>query len=56
MSPDELHLQIRNLRLEDYEQLKALMDAVYKDIGGSWSQFTIEKLIKDFSDALSGSP
>lgn len=35
MSPDELHLQIRNLRLEDYEQLKELMDAVYTDIGGS---------------------
>ncbi|HAS23977.1 MAG TPA: hydrolase, partial [Idiomarina loihiensis] len=50
MSPDELHLQIRNLRLEDYEQLKELMDAVYTDIGGSWSQFTIEKLIKDFSE------
>ncbi|RUO79996.1 hydrolase [Idiomarina tyrosinivorans] len=50
MSPDELHLQLRNLRLEDYPQLKTLMDAVYTDIGGAWSKFTIEKLIKDFSE------
>lgn len=50
MSPDDLHLQIRNLRLEDYPQLKELMDAIYTDIGGAWSQFTIEKLIKDFAE------
>ncbi|MBR37754.1 MAG: hydrolase, partial [Idiomarina sp.] len=50
MSPEELHLQIRNLRLDDYEQLKELMDAIYTDIGGAWSSFTIEKLIKDFAE------
>ena len=50
MSPENLNLQLRNLRLEDYAQLKALMDAVYTDIGGAWSQFTIEKLIKDFAE------
>ncbi|EKE84461.1 carbon-nitrogen hydrolase family protein [Idiomarina xiamenensis] len=50
MSPEDLHLQLRNLRLEDYPQLKTLMDAVYRDIGGAWSQYTIEKLVKDFPE------
>lgn len=50
MSPDELHLQLRNLRKEDYPQLKALMDKVYTDIGGSWGEHTILKLVKEFPE------
>lgn len=47
---DDLHLKIRNLELEDYPQLKQLMDRVYNDIGGAWPQHTIEKLICDFHE------
>lgn len=50
MSPDELHLQLRNLREDDYPQLKTLMDRVYDDIGGSWEEHTIRKLVREFPD------
>jgi predicted amidohydrolase/GNAT superfamily N-acetyltransferase len=47
---EDLHLKIRNLTNNDYEQVKILMDKVYHDIGGSWPQHTIHKLIKDFPE------
>ena len=47
---EDLHLRIRNLNLEDYPQVKELMDRVYHDIGGSWPKHTIRKLIKDLPD------
>ena len=50
MSPEELHLQMRNLRDEDYPQLKSLMDSIYNDIGGAWEEHTIRKLIKEFPE------
>ncbi|WP_194756739.1 carbon-nitrogen hydrolase family protein [Aliidiomarina indica] len=50
MSPEDLHLQLRNLRNEDYPQLKALMDRVYDDIGGAWEEHTIRKLVREFPD------
>lgn len=50
MSPDELHLQMRNLRDGDYPQLKELMDVVYEDIGGAWEEHTIRKLVKEFPE------
>lgn len=50
MSLDDLHLTLRNLTPDDYPQLETLMDAVYHDIGGAWSQHTIETLIASFPD------
>src|SRR5690554_4424135 len=50
MSPEDLHLQLRNLRDDDYPQLKALMDRVYNDIGGAWEEHTILRLIRDFPE------
>lgn len=50
MSLEELHLNLRNLMSDDYDQLKALMDAVYHDIGGAWPKRTIDKLIQEFPD------
>ncbi|MFU8783740.1 GNAT family N-acetyltransferase [Aliidiomarina sp.] len=50
MSPEDLHLQLRNLRDEDYPQLKQLMDRVYDDIGGAWEEHTIHALIRDFPE------
>ncbi|MCZ2721438.1 carbon-nitrogen hydrolase family protein [Marinomonas sp. 15G1-11] len=47
---EDLHLKIRNITVEDYPQLKELMDRVYDDIGGAWPLHTIEKLIKDFPE------
>lgn len=34
--PDQHHLELRNLRESDYEDIKELMDDVYKEIGGAW--------------------
>ncbi|WP_447529330.1 MULTISPECIES: GNAT family N-acetyltransferase [unclassified Vreelandella] len=50
MSLEELHLNLRNLTSDDYDQLKTLMDAVYHDIGGAWPRHTIDKLIQEFPD------
>jgi len=50
MNPEELHLQMRNLRDDDYPQLKELMDSVYNDIGGAWEEHTIRKLIHEFPE------
>ncbi|MBF7075039.1 GNAT family N-acetyltransferase [Glaciecola sp. MH2013] len=47
---NELHLNVRNLESSDYPQLKVLMDKVYVDIGGAWSEFTIKGLIEDFAE------
>ncbi len=50
MSLDDLHLTLRNLTPEDYPQLETLMDAVYHDIGGAWSKYTMDRLIASFPD------
>ena len=48
--PEELFLNLRNLTLDDYEQLQVLMDRVYHDIGGAWPKDTISALIDQFPD------
>ncbi|WP_210398044.1 bifunctional GNAT family N-acetyltransferase/carbon-nitrogen hydrolase family protein [Motiliproteus sediminis] len=48
MSADELHLNLRNLSVDDYPAVRRLMDRVYDDIGGAWPESTISKLVKDF--------
>lgn len=48
--PEDLHIKIRNLEKTDYPQLKKLMDQIYQDIGGSWEEHTIFKLIDDLPE------
>ena len=50
MPPEELHLNLRNLTLDDYGQLQELMDRVYDDIGGAWPKETIKALVEQFPD------
>jgi predicted amidohydrolase/GNAT superfamily N-acetyltransferase len=50
MAHEELHLNLRNLTLDDYNQLQVLMDRVYHDIGGAWPRDTIKALVKQFPD------
>src|SRR5690554_1952887 len=50
MAHEELHLNLRNLTLEDYPQLQELMDDVYDDIGGAWPKDTIKALVEQFPD------
>jgi predicted amidohydrolase/GNAT superfamily N-acetyltransferase len=50
-SVEEQHrLRVRNLRVEDYDGIRALMDRVYPDIGGAWPRHTIEQLVEAFPD------
>ncbi|WP_139101471.1 bifunctional GNAT family N-acetyltransferase/carbon-nitrogen hydrolase family protein [Marinomonas spartinae] len=50
MMLEDMHLKIRNIEHTDYQQVKELMDQVYNDIGGAWSEHTISKLINDFPE------
>ncbi|MDT8429607.1 MAG: nitrilase-related carbon-nitrogen hydrolase, partial [Pseudomonadales bacterium] len=49
-TPSEVHLKLRNLTAEDYPQLSRLMDAVYPDLGGSWPEESIMRLIREFPE------
>lgn len=35
----EYYLDLRNLRLDDYNDVKVLMDEVYVNVGGVWFYF-----------------
>mgnify|MGYP006288342695 CR=1 FL=1 len=48
------HLQLRNLRMEDYPQVKRLMDRVYSDLDGAWPKKVIASLINRFPEAQFG--
>ena len=47
---EQHRLKLRNLRTEDYQAVRGLMDQVYPDIGGSWPQSTVDGLIEDFPE------
>jgi len=46
----DLHLKIRNLERKDYPQVARLMDEVYPDIGGAWSQDSLLSLMNEFPE------
>ncbi len=48
------HLQLRNLRMDDYPQVKSLMDRVYTDLDGAWSKKVIASLLRRFPEAQFG--
>jgi predicted amidohydrolase/GNAT superfamily N-acetyltransferase len=51
----DLHkLQLRNLRMGDYPQIKRLMDVVYPDLDGAWPKQVIASLIQRFPQAQFG--
>ncbi|MCW8840168.1 MAG: GNAT family N-acetyltransferase [Gammaproteobacteria bacterium] len=43
-------LRLRNTRLEDYPDIKAIMDKVYADIGGAWSEAQFRSQLKTFPE------
>ena len=47
--PDHL-LVLRNTRLEDYPDIKAIMDRVYADIGGAWSEAQFKSQLETFPE------
>jgi predicted amidohydrolase len=50
MTVEQAHLQLCNLTNNHYPQIKALMDEVYSELGGSWPQRTIDHLIAEFPE------
>jgi predicted amidohydrolase/GNAT superfamily N-acetyltransferase len=46
----EHKLIIRSLRLSDYKQVKAIMDKVYQNLGGSWTHKEFSAIIKKFPE------
>jgi predicted amidohydrolase/ribosomal protein S18 acetylase RimI-like enzyme len=49
-TPVDLHLKLRNMLESDYPQVAELMEEVYADIGGAWSQESLMELIRTFPE------
>jgi len=47
---DETRLKLRHLRPADFRDIKELMDSVYRDMGGSWSQRQFRAQLKRFEE------
>lgn len=54
MSVEKARIEICNLSMDQYAQIKALMDEAYSDLGGSWPRHTIARLIKEFPEGQIG--
>lgn len=50
MTEETTRLRLRPLSGEDYPALAVLMDQVYHDIGGAWSEETVAALIRLFPE------
>ncbi|RZA25719.1 MAG: GNAT family N-acetyltransferase [Proteobacteria bacterium] len=47
---DHHHLGIRHLTSSDYEDVKTIMDKVYTDIGGAWTQEEFLNMLSEFPE------
>lgn len=54
MSLEKARLEICNLSMDQYPQIKALMDEAYPELGGAWPRHTISHLIRDFPEGQIG--
>ena len=54
MAIEAARIEICNLTLDQYPQIKALMDDAYPDLGGAWPRHAIEQLIADFPEGQLG--
>lgn len=48
--PTEHKLTLRNLRLDDFDDIKAIMDPVYPSMGGVWPRKKFESMLKIFPE------
>lgn len=49
-SNGDVNLKLRNLRLEDFEEVKAIMDRVYVALGGAWPRKKYVAMLKAFQE------
>lgn len=54
MTTEQKHLDICNLSMAMYPEIKSLMDDAYPELGGAWPTHTIEYLIKEFPEGQIG--
>ncbi|BCE00041.1 carbon-nitrogen hydrolase family protein [Marinicellulosiphila megalodicopiae] len=54
MASQQPLLSISNLHIDQYDQIKRLMDKVYADLGGAWPMHTIKYLITEFEEGQIG--
>ena len=54
MTVEQTRLEICNLSMDLYPQVKKLMDEVYTELGGAWPSHTIEYLINEFPEGQIG--
>ncbi len=54
MTNESPQLEICNLSMDHYAEIKQLMDMIYHDIGGAWEKETIAKLTQDFPEGQIG--
>lgn len=50
MLEENTHLKLREISLEDYQELASLMNKVYPDLGGAWPESIIEQLMQLFPE------
>lgn len=50
MSEESTHLKLRQLTAADYDELAALMNLVYADLGGAWPEQTVRQLMQLFPE------
>ena len=47
---DEYHLKLRNLRPDDYDDVKGIMDLVYRNLGGAWTREQFHSQLRHFPE------
>lgn len=50
MTEESTHLKLRQLTAADYDELAALMNLVYADLGGAWPEQTVRQLMQLFPE------
>ena len=54
MVTEKSHLELCNLTLDQYSEIKHLMDEAYPELGGAWPEHTIQRLIEEFPQGQIG--
>ena len=54
MPSDKPHLELCNLSMNQYPQIKEVMDEAYTELGGAWPEHTIQRLIEQFPEGQIG--
>ncbi|MFN3405466.1 MAG: GNAT family N-acetyltransferase [Cytophagaceae bacterium] len=51
---EQHRIHLRNISLDDYDQIKEIMDQVYSNAGGSWTKTEFKSMLKHFPEGQIG--